>query len=174
MPWHSSCKDSARWRHWLLGFFGKFHLYWEFAMIFIKKWFGKFSLVLAAFALLMQVQSANAAPGAYSSFAVGETIYSKNFGYQTNFPIVGSPPASTINNVSYSWGLSYYPAGLVVYLCHGSTSACLNITNSRSGTTSAFSLRSPQTPFFLYYFVNGTGTMTPAYGQSNNVIVNWS
>lgn len=152
------------WQCCLLGFSAKFQLYWEFIMIFMKRYFGRFASVFAVLALLMQVQSANATPGAYSSFAVGKTIYSKNYGYQTDFPIVGSPPASTINNVSYSWGLSYYPSGLVVYLCHGSTSACLNITNSRSGTTSAFSTRNPQTPFFLYYYVNGTGTMAPAYG----------
>lgn len=140
-----------------------------------KRHFGKLASAIAATALLAQVQPANATPGSYSSFAVGKTIYSKNIGYQTDFPIVwvGTPPASTINNIGYSWGLSYYPAGLVVYLCHGSTSACLDITNSRSGTTSVFNSRNPQIPFFLYYYVNGSGTMSPAYGENNNVIVNW-
>lgn len=124
--------------------------------------------------LLMQANIAHATAGAYSSSAVGQTIYTKNTAYQDNFPIVGSPPASgSITSVSYSWSFSSWPSGLTVWLCQGSTNACINVSSSQRGSTTAFSTRSPTSPFFLYYYVSGTGTMTPVYSNNNNVIVNW-
>lgn len=124
--------------------------------------------------MAMLPQTASAAGGAYASSVVAPTIYSKNWPYQANFPIVGTPPSTgNITTVYWTWSFSYRPVGLNVYLCQGSTSACWNVTNIQSGSTTAFQGRNPTSPFFLYYWVAGTGTMSPAYGNSDQVIVNW-
>lgn len=135
--------------------------------------FYRLTAILALASLMLLSQTANATGGAYVSNVVAPTIYSKNVNYQANFPIVGSPTGS-ITTVNWTWGFSYYPAGINVYLCQGSTSACWNVTSIQSGSTTAFQGRNPATQFFLYYWVSGTGTMMPAYGNNDQVIVNYN
>lgn len=114
------------------------------------------------------------AAGAYSSFAVGQTIYSKNFNYYDYFPVIGNPPSTGhTNGVSWSYSFSSRPVGLVVLLCQTGV-GCIDVTNSGSGSTHIFdSYGPPNAQFFLNYAVNGTGTMSPVYSNNNNVIVNW-
>lgn len=116
------------------------------------------------------------AAGSYSSFKVGDTIFSKNVWYYDNFPVVGTPPATgAVSQVRWSYSFSSRPAGLAVWLCQGSTNTCINVTNTASGTTSAFNTTgiAPNVQFFLTYQVSGTGTMSPVYSNNNNVIVTW-
>lgn len=140
----------------------------------LKKWL--YSSFLALAATFMFAHSASAASaGSYASNSVGPTIYSKNYAYYNYFPIVGSHPSNgRITTVSYNWSFSYRPSGLNVWLCHGTTDACINVSSSQTGSTNAFANRSPTSQFFLVYWVSGSGTMTPAYSNSHQVIVNYN
>lgn len=136
--------------------------------------FYRLTAILAFASLLMLSQAANAG-GAYSSFAVGQTIYSKNTAYYDYFPVIGNPPSTGhTTGVSWSYSFSSRPVGLVVYLCQTGI-GCLDVTSSGSGYTNAFDSYpgAPNAQFFLYYGVNGSGGMSPVYSNSNNVIVNW-
>lgn len=143
----------------------------------LRKWLysSLFSLI-SAITMLTQVQVANAATsGAYISSSVGQTIYAKNVYDYNNFPIVGTHPATgKITTVRYSWSFSYTPANLNVWLCQGSTNACINVTGSQNGISTAFANRSPTSPFFLIYWVTGSGTMSPAYSNSDQIVVNYN
>ncbi|WP_432741305.1 flagellar protein FlhE [Methylobacter sp. G7] len=113
--------------------------------------------------------------GAWANSAGGPTIYSKNIYYYLQLNPVGSIPATaTITSISWSWGLSYKPAGLIVYLCHDTTSACIDVTSLQSGSTSSF-INRPANKKMIYAFgVAGSGTLyPPAYGQVDQVIVNY-
>lgn len=115
------------------------------------------------------------ASGSYSSFAVGQTIYSKNVNYYDYFPVIGSPPSTgPLQSVSWSYSFSSMPSGMVVLLCQTGI-GCINVTSSARGTTTAFNTAGghPNGQFYLNYAVNGTGTMSPVYSNNNNVIVNW-
>jgi hypothetical protein len=118
-----------------------------------------------------------ASGGSYSSTAVGPTIYSANYWYVTNFPIVGSTPPSdaAVYLVPWSYTVGTIPAGttFVAQLCHGSR--CLDVSNSRSGNTSFFEGESAAVPFHLQYRINkSSGTIPPVSGGSAQVIVNWT
>jgi len=140
----------------------------------LKKWL--YSSFFALAATLMFAHSASAASGAYGSSAAAPTIYSKNWWYNVAYPVVGNPPSNaTITTVYYSWSYSYpRPSGLLVYLCNNTGSNCRDVTNFASGSVSFAgdgvlanqSLR-------LFSRVNGTGTMSPLYGGSTNVTVNY-
>lgn len=121
-------------------------------------------------------QSAIAAGSSgYGTQAVAPTIYSKNLWYSVAIPIVGAPPAgSTVTNVYYSYSFSSRPAGMLVYLCNNSGSTCFDITSTGSGGVNftSYSVSATQ-PLKLYARVNGTGTMSPVYGNLSNFTVNY-
>lgn len=116
------------------------------------------------------------AAGAWSNSGVGPSLYSKGIWYYLNLYPVGSIPATaTITSVSYSWGLSYRPSGLLVYLCHDTTAFCANVTNIASTTTTAFNGRSADRKLIYAFGVTGSGAVSPvAYGQTDQVIVNYT
>jgi flagellar protein FlhE len=124
------------------------------------------------------VQSSTITPlvsgGAWANSAGGPTIYSKGIYYYLTLNPVGSIPATaTITSVVWSWGLSYMPTGIVSYLCHNTTSVCINVTTRLSGSDTSFYGLPANQPMIFAYGVAGTGTMSPAYGQVDQVIVNY-
>ena len=140
----------------------------------LKKWL--YSSFFAIAAIFMVAQNANAASSAYGSSAAAPTIYSKNWWYNVAYPVVGNPPSNaTITMVYYSWSYSYpRPAGLLVYLCDNGANNCWNVTNFGSGSInmSGYGIPANQ-PLRLYSGVSGTGTMSPLYGGTTNVTVNY-
>ena len=118
------------------------------------------------------------AAGSYVSNANGANILAKDTWYTTNFPVVGAAPGSSarLSTVSWSYNIGTIRPGLtfVARLCQGTTLACIDVSNAKSGSTTAFSNRSAATPFFLEYRVNGSTSFIPLYGQSAQVIVNWN
>ena len=125
---------------------------------------------------LEPAHSASAASAAYGSSAVAPTIYSKNWWYNVAYPVVGNPPSNaTITTVYYSWSYSYpRPTGLLVYLCNNTGSKCWNVTSFGSGSINMSGEAIPANQSLrLYSRVNGTGTMSPLYGGSTNVTVNY-
>jgi hypothetical protein len=112
-------------------------------------------------------------PGSESRTGVGPTIYNKNVLYTLTLPFA-APHAGPLTSVVYNWGLSYKPAGLTVYLCRNTTSTCVTITSLQSGSTTAFNPQTSNVPFILAFIVSGTGTMSPAFGQTDQVIINHS
>lgn len=112
--------------------------------------------------------------GAWANQGGGPAIYSKSMYYYLQINPVGVIPANaTITSVSWSWGLSYKPAGLLTYLCHDTTSACIDVTNLQSGSTSSFYNLAANKKMLFAFLVQGTGTMSPAYGQLDQVIVTY-
>ena len=135
-----------------------------------------YSSFLALAATFMFAHSASAASAAYGSSAVAPTIYSKNWWYNVAYPVVGNPPSNaTITTVYYSWSYSYpRPTGLLVYLCNNTGSKCWNVTSFGSGSINMSGEAIPANQSLrLYSRVNGTGTMSPLYGGSTNVTVNY-
>ncbi len=135
-------------------------------------------LMCSALAGTIFSQNANATSyGAYGSSAVAPTIYSKNYWYNVAFPVVGSPPSTaTVKLVYYTWNYSYpRPTGFLVYLCNNGGTLCSDVTNTGSGSVdfTGYGVPANQT-LKLYSKVNGTGTMSPLYGASSNVTVNYS
>lgn len=139
--------------------------------------------LMGALCVLLLASQAWAGAGAYSSTAVGPTIYTKGYYYYANFPPVGSiPPGSIIggpgvipNAVSWSWSTSYTPPGLVTYLCYNSSlTYCLQLT-SQSGSTSVFNNKPAGNTFVFAQGVAGSGALYPVmYGNMDQVIVNFS
>lgn len=114
-----------------------------------------------------------ASSGAWVNSGGGPTLYSKNVWYYLYLNPVGSVPANaTITSVSWSWGLSRIPSGLTVGLCH-QTAGCGNVTSYPSGATSIFNNYPANKMMYFAFYVSGTGTMTPVYGQVDQVIVNY-
>ena len=113
----------------------------------------------------------------WSNSAAGPTLYSKNVWYYLKLNPVGAVPSNaTIQSVYYSWGLSRKPAGLIVYLCHNSTTTgpCINVTNTKNGSSIDFNLRPANQPLIYAFRVDGSGTLSPpVYGQTDQVIVNY-
>lgn len=139
----------------------------------LKKWL--YSSFLALAATFMFAHSASAASAAYGSSTVAPTIYSKNWWYNVAYPVVGNPPSNaTITTVNYSWSYSYpRPAGLLVYLC--SIDTCWNVTYFGSGLINMAGRGIPANqPLRLFSGVSGTGTMSPLYGGTTNVTVNYT
>lgn len=132
-------------------------------------------LMCSALAGTIFTQNAIAGTSAYGSSAVAPTIYSKNYWYNVAFPIAGSPPSTAIvTNVYYSWSYSSRPSGLLVYLCNNGGTKCRDVTSAASGGVNFTSDAIPANQSLkLYSRVNGTGTMTPLYGGSSNVTVNY-
>jgi hypothetical protein len=113
--------------------------------------------------------------GAWANSGVGPTLISKNIQYKLTINPVGLiPNPAPITSVNFSWGLSSYPAGLSVFLCRGTTTSCVNVTSLRSGSTTAWAGLSANSPFLFVFQVTGTGGMTAAYGQNDQVIVNYN
>ncbi|MEO6599516.1 MAG: flagellar protein FlhE [Polyangiaceae bacterium] len=101
---------------------------------------------------------------------VGPTIYSKNFAYTLTLPQSGG--AGVITSVRWTWSLSYNPPGLLVALCRNTTASCISLSTA-TGVTPTWNGLPSNVPFLLTFTVNGTGTMSPAYGQNDQVIVNY-
>ncbi len=140
----------------------------------LKKWLC--SSVLAIAAMFMVAQNASAASGAYGSSAATPTIYSKNYWYNVAYPVVGNPPSNaTLTNVYYTWNYSYpRPTGFQVLLCNNSATLCADVTNSQSGSVNFTGYSVPANQSLrLYSRVVGTGTMSPLYGGTTNVTVNY-
>lgn len=114
--------------------------------------------------------------GAWANSAAGPSLYSKGIYYYLNiYPVGSTPSTARISNVSYTWGLTYKPAGLIVYLCHDTTSYCTNVTSSGTGTTSVFSGRYANRKMIFAFGVAGSGAVLPvAYGKMDQVIVNYT
>lgn len=106
---------------------------------------------------------------------MGATILAKNADYETLFRINAPIPAgSTISNVAWRYGLSSKPVGFEAVLCRTNQQRCWNVTNSASGSTSAFNGQDASQPFTLHYRVRGTGPLgPPAQGEMNQVIVTY-
>jgi len=119
--------------------------------------------------------SHNRPSGSYASDAMGATILAKNADYETLFRINAPIPAgSTISNVAWRYGLSSKPVGFEAVLCRNNQQRCWNVTNSASGSTSAFNGQDASQPFTLHYRVRGTGPLgPPAQGEMNQVIVTY-
>lgn len=138
-----------------------------------------FSILLAAIAMALSAvaQNAHATSGGYGSSAAAPTIYSKNYWYNVAFPVVGTPASgATVRIVYYTWSYSTpRPSGFLVYLCNNTGTKCFDVTSAASGSVDFTSKNIPATETLrLYSQVNGTGTMSPLYGGSSNVTVNWS
>lgn len=138
-----------------------------------------FSTVLAgcALAVAMASQNAVAASGAYGSSAVTPTIYSKNVWYSVAPSVVGSPPATAvIGLVYYNWSYSTpRPSGFQVLLCDNTGTYCADVTTSASGSVDFTGTGvKANTPVRFYSRVVGTGTMSPLYGGTSNVTVNYT
>lgn len=134
---------------------------------------------IAAAILAFFAVSANAASGSYSNSVPGATVYAPNTFYTTTIPVLGSPtPNSRAKSVYYSYGLGAIPSGgtLEAYLCHGTTSNCVNVSSSRSGSTTAFATdnRSATIPFFFYYRIVRSSSFPAVFGVTAQVIVNWA
>lgn len=112
-------------------------------------------------------------PGSETRAGTGPTIISKNVAYTLTLPFT-APHAGPITSIHYSWGLSYKPAGLTVLLCRQTTSNCVNITASQAATTYFFNNQTSNVPFILHFSVSGSGAMSPAYGQNDQIIINHS
>ncbi|MCU5773032.1 flagellar protein FlhE [Erwiniaceae bacterium BAC15a-03b] len=99
--------------------------------------------------------------------------------YKNNFVLNSAPlPQATVTKVfwNYSLAQSQIPAGgtLQVYLCQGSTSNCVDISSAQNGTTSYFSGKVAQMPFYLYYRVNGRVPMRYVQGRGDTQLsINW-
>lgn len=113
--------------------------------------------------------------GAYSASAMGPTILAKNAEYETVFKVgAGVPPGSTINQVSWRYGLSSRPVGLEAVLCWRDRQLCWTVTDSAAGNTLGFNGRDASEPFTLHYRVKGGGPLgPPVQGQMNQIIVNY-
>ena len=77
-----------------------------------------------------------------------------------------------IDDVRWSWALSYIPSGLVVNVCRANTSSCI-LASNQSGVTTAWAGLTSNVPFLLTFRVVGTGTMSPAFGKSDQLIINY-
>lgn len=127
--------------------------------------------------LALAAVNASAAAGGYGSSAVAPTIYSKNWWYNVAYPVVGTPPSNAVVTiVYYTWSYSYpLPAGLQVYLCRNDGSLCGNVTNYASGSVNFTGWGVPANQTLrLFSQVAGTGTMSPLYGGTTTVTVNYS
>ncbi len=134
-------------------------------------------LAAATVAIAGFAQNAVAASGGYGSSAAAPTIYSKNIWYNVAFPVVGTPASgATVRMVYYSWSYSTpRPSGFVVWLCDNNGNKCSDVTAAASGSVDFASRNIPANQSLrLYSGVSGTGTMSPPYGGSRNVTVNWS
>ena len=133
-------------------------------------------LAISTVAAMMFAQNVSAATGAYGSSAVAPTIYTKNYWYNVAYPVVGNPPSnSLVTVVYYTWSYSYpLPAGLLVYLCNNGGTVCGNVTSYGSGSVdfSGYGVPANQT-LRLYSQVAGSGTMSPLYGGTTTVTVNY-
>ena len=122
------------------------------------------------------LRSANVTPsasGAWSSSAVGPTMYQRGWWYTGGVinPIGGVN--STTSVVYYRWSASYRPAGLLVYLCN--YARCVDVSNFQSAGTMAFAGDDAYSQFAFSFGVVGTGLLSPVvYGASNQVTVNYN
>lgn len=141
----------------------------------LKKWLCSSFFAIAA--IFMVAQNASAASGSYGRSAVTPTIYSKNFGYNVAYPVVGTPPRNaTVTYVYYSYTYAYpRPAGFEVQLCNNAGTVCSNVTRAASGNVNFTRKSIPANqPLRLFSRVSGTGTMMPLVGGSTSVTVNYS
>lgn len=116
-----------------------------------------------------------ATAGAWSNSGTGPSLYNKGYWYYLRLNPIGTIPATAkITSVTWNWALSYKPAGLLVYLCHDTTSFCGNVTSYGSGTTTLFQNRAANKAMIFAFYVTGTGAVSPpAYGRTDQVIVNY-
>lgn len=114
--------------------------------------------------------------GAWVNSAVGPSLTNKGVLYTLNIPVLGTVPSgSTITTVNYKWGLSTVPSGLAVYLCWNTTSSCVNVSSSQTGSLGNFAGLDANKKFIFAFTVPGSGSIFPvAYGQSDQVIVNYN
>ena len=134
------------------------------------------TMILCAGLLLGTVSNIAYAAGSYVSSASGETIYSPNVWYQTNFDVLGNPPStSKITNVSWKYASRSMPSGgtWVANLCHGTTSSCINVSSLSSGSSTFFNNKSAATKFFLVYGIQSGSNFTPVSSGTDQVIVYW-
>ena len=134
-------------------------------------------LAAATVALSPFAQDAMAGSGAYGGSSFGmPTIHSKNHWYSVAMPVAGRiPSTATITTVYYRYSYSDpRPAGLLVWLCNDTGTTCFDVTYSGTGSVD-FSGKDikANTPVRFYARVNGTGTMSPLYGEAASMTVNY-
>ncbi|WP_323640673.1 flagellar protein FlhE [Pectobacterium polonicum] len=126
--------------------------------------------------------NAQAVSGGYTSAPMARMdAYSANFWSQFNFPIESSmmpSPNAKITSVNWQYALGQLQVAtkgeLIVYLCQGNTSTCINVSNMQYGSSTAFRNGNATIPFFLYYRVNSNSTIGTIYGSGpTQVTVNW-
>ncbi|MBS9427977.1 flagellar protein FlhE [Photorhabdus akhurstii] len=132
--------------------------------------------ISSALLLTMFPQTGFTTSWSYTSSITLPTVYSRNFTEIAYLPIVGSTPTTgSITQVSWVWSVAGWPAntqGLSVYLCHGDTNSCLDVSRIQRMTTTAFNNRDPAQQFFYALRVASGGTV-PVSGQTGTVTVNW-
>ncbi|WP_183142186.1 flagellar protein FlhE [Pseudomonas cichorii] len=130
----------------------------------------------AALTLAVVGSNAFAVGGGYSREVNVPPTFSTNQWNTTNFPILGTAPASgKITFISWRYTMGPIPANATfnAYLCHGDTSSCIDVTSLKSGSTTFFANRSPDKTFFLYHRIYRASSFAPVTGGAAQVIVNW-
>ncbi|QEI06308.1 flagellar protein FlhE [Pigmentiphaga aceris] len=129
---------------------------------------------LLAITSVLAACNVHAAAGSYSSEAAGPVMPNRKVWYTTVHPPVGSPPRDgKITTVSWRWGVSSQISGLEVKLCYRTAQDCVPVTSYGKAMTQAFAGRPADGAFLLMYRVEGSGRMTPIYGERSQVIVNY-
>lgn len=99
--------------------------------------------------------------------------------YKNSFVVSSDPlPNAVVSKVFWQYSLSQrqVPQGgvLQVYLCQSTPNDCIDISGAQSGSTSFFSGRAAQLPFFLYYRVSGRVAMRYTQGVGDTqLMINW-
>ncbi|WP_437609172.1 flagellar protein FlhE [Erwinia sp. V71] len=131
--------------------------------------------------LLMAAVSVNAAESGASQALLKGTmsVGAANNLYKNSF-VFSSPPSpnAIVSKVFWQYSLSQrqVPQGgiLQVYLCQSTPNDCIDISSTQNGSTSFFSGRAAQLPFFLYYRVSGRVAMRYTQGAGDTqLMVNW-
>ncbi len=137
------------------------------------------SALLAAATVALSSWAQNAiAAGSYGGASFGmPTIHGKNRWYSVAMPVAGSiPSTATITTVHYQYSYKYpRPTGLQVLLCNDPGSTCFDVSNSGLGSVDFDGTGvKANTPIRFYARVNGSGTMSPLYGEAATLSVNYN
>ncbi|WP_170115997.1 flagellar protein FlhE [Brenneria roseae] len=122
------------------------------------------------------------ADGGYSSEVVARNISTPNFWVKTDFTIPSYatfPSNAKLYNVIWKYtinGKIPSKGTFIAWLCHGDDNTCLNVTNAKSGTTTAFNTdgKALSTPFYLKYRINSSSSFSTVATGSAQLIVNMS
>lgn len=121
-------------------------------------------------ALLMFTQVSKA--GSYHSTMRLPTVFHKGYNYQVQLPVTGRvQPGARVSTVTWNWAYVGFPRGLLVRLCQGTTSNCLDVSRQRSGSTLRFAGGNPSQPlFFIVQLVNHPNSSPAPIGSMNGAV----